>query len=81
MEVLVDLSAVQTNMIYLSVPDAPALAARLAKAGVLGGALGPNTLRLVTHYEITDADISSTLAVMETCLAEMGPSEVTGTRV
>lgn len=28
---------------------------------VLVGAFGPNDLRVVTHYEITDADVETTL--------------------
>lgn len=68
--VSVDLEAVQTNMVYLTVPDAPALAERLARAGVLCGALGPHSIRMVTHYEIRDADIARALGAVEACLAE-----------
>jgi threonine aldolase len=69
--VTVDLQAVQTNMVYLTVPDAPTLAARLARAGVLCGALGPQSIRMVTHYEIGDDDIVRTLEAVEACLAEV----------
>ena len=50
---MVDLEAVQTNMVYIGVDDAPALEAALAKRGVLGLALGPNRVRLVTHLDIS----------------------------
>lgn len=68
--VSVDLAAVQTNMVYLTVPDAPALAARLARKGVLCGALGPQSVRMVTHYEIGDDDVARTLEAVEACLEE-----------
>lgn len=61
----VDLGAVQTNMVYLSVTDADDFAERLEAEGVRVGALGPQTVRLVTHYEITDDDVTRTLEAAE----------------
>ncbi len=62
--VSVDLRAVQTNMVYLSVADAPALARAMAARGVLGNALDAHSIRLVTHYEVGDEDIEHALAVI-----------------
>ncbi len=66
--VSVDLAAVQTNMVYLNVADAGSFAERLEAAGVRVGALGPQTVRCVTHYGITDDDVARTLAVAEKVL-------------
>jgi len=54
----VDLEAVQTNMVYIGVDDAPALEAALAERGVLGLALGPDRVRLVTHMDVTREGIN-----------------------
>ncbi len=64
----VDLDAVQTNMVYLNVADAGSFAQRLEAKGVRVGALGPQTVRCVTHYQITDDDVARTLAVAEKVL-------------
>lgn len=66
--VTVELAAVQTNMVYLRVADAAGFAQRLGVEGVRVGALGPQTVRLVTHYQITDADIRRTLEAAERVL-------------
>ena len=62
--VTLDLDTVQTNMVYFTVPDAPALAAALKDAGVLSNAMTPTTIRLVTHYEVGDEDVDKTLEVL-----------------
>lgn len=54
--VSIDLDSVQTNMVYLRVADAPALAGELAEEGVLCNALPGGAIRLVTHYQIGDED-------------------------
>lgn len=53
----VDLARVETNMVYVRTGDHPApdLADELARDGVLVGALGPRTLRLVTHLDVDTA--------------------------
>lgn len=50
----VDREQVQTNMVYVHTgrTDAAALAGELAGDGVLVNALGPSTLRLVTHLDV-----------------------------
>jgi threonine aldolase len=57
----VDLESVQTNMVYLQVQDAAGICARLAERGVLCNALDASTIRLVTHYHVTDEDITWTI--------------------
>lgn len=61
----VALETVQTNMIYLTVQDAEAFAAALGAEGIQVGALGPQTVRLVTHYHVTDDDVARTLEAAE----------------
>ena len=63
-----DLSSVQTNIVYLSVDDAAAVAARCAVAGVLLSALGPRKLRLVTHHQVDDAGVERALEVLTEAL-------------
>lgn len=52
----------ETNLVYLGVPDAPGLAARLRDAGVLVSDMGPTTLRLVTHLDVDDAGVEIAIA-------------------
>ncbi len=59
-----DLTAVQSNMVYFQVNEAPALAERLAARGVKCNALGPKSIRLVTHYQISDEDVQMALRVI-----------------
>lgn len=59
--ITVDLDSVQTNMVYLKVADAPAVAAQLAQQGILCNAMGPDSIRLVAHYEVSDADVERSL--------------------
>ena len=75
-EVTLDLSTVQTNMIYFQVQNAAALADKLAEQGVLCNALGPQTIRLVTHYHISDEDVSRTIEVIRNTLAQTAPQVV-----
>jgi threonine aldolase len=67
--VAVDLAAVQTNMVYLRVADAAAFAQRLEAKGIRVGVLGPQTVRLVTHYQVSDDDVTRTLQTAEGVLA------------
>jgi threonine aldolase len=62
--ITLDLRTVQTNLVYFTVSDAPALVAKMKERGVAANALGPATVRLVTHYEITDEDVLTTLGVI-----------------
>ena len=64
----VALKYVHTNIVVLDLTDAsvtaPTLNASLKEAGILASALGPTTLRLVTHRDLSDADISKTNSVL-----------------
>ena len=42
--------------------DAPTAVARLAAQGVLMGAMGPRTIRAVTHLDVNSAQIERALA-------------------
>ena len=50
--VTLDPAEVTTNIVVFEVADAPALVAALADAGVKMGALGPRTVRAVTHLDV-----------------------------
>jgi threonine aldolase len=56
--VTLDLATVETNIIVFhlapGMPDAAAVVARAKEAGVLVSALGPRTLRAVTHGDVSD---------------------------
>jgi threonine aldolase len=52
----IDLAAVQSNIVIFSLRaqgDAHALARAMASHGVLGSAIGPHTVRLVTHHDVS----------------------------
>ena len=57
----VELASVQTNMVYADVPDASALVAALAEQGVLANALGPRSVRFVTHADLREGDVERAL--------------------
>jgi threonine aldolase len=48
--------------------DAAQYAATLKANGILAGALGKNFVRLVTHMDLTDADIEMTCEVLKRTL-------------
>ena len=54
----VDLATVQTNMVYLRLEDAPGFLARLEREGVRANTMGPTAVRLVTHADVDDGDVS-----------------------
>ncbi len=51
----VDRAGVDTNIVVVPCADAPAVVASAREQGVLTGAVGPRTLRLVTHLDVDDA--------------------------
>ena len=64
----VDLTAVQTNIVIFALRqkgEAPALVAKLKENGILSSAIGPDHLRLVTHYDVSreDCDICAAALV------------------
>ena len=58
--IALDLATVETNIIVFhlapGMPEAALVAARAKEAGVLVSALGPRTLRAVTHRDVSPAD-------------------------
>jgi len=64
----VDLQAVQTNMVYAQVPQAPAFTQRLRRLGVLANPMGHNRVRFVTHRDLCDEDIPLALERIEQAL-------------
>lgn len=52
----VDPASVDTNIVAFERPDAPAYVTAAREAGVLIGAVGARTIRLVTHLDVTRAD-------------------------
>ncbi len=69
----VDPKAVETNMVLVQVTDAGAVAARAAEQGVLVGATGPTTLRIVTHLDVDDAGIRHAGSVLARLLRAQPP--------
>ena len=67
-QVQVDPEAVETNMVLMDVgptgKTGEEFVALLKEAGVLAGAMGPTTLRLVTHKDISPADVERALQVI-----------------
>jgi threonine aldolase len=68
----IDPARVQTNIVVFRVSDtgmdAPSFSRRLKERGVLAGAINPNDVRMVTHYDVSRADCERALeAVGEVC--------------
>jgi threonine aldolase len=65
---VVDPARVETNLVMLDLHDAPLDAAQLTAAareqGVLVSPFGPRTVRLVTHLDLTDDDVTTTATVL-----------------
>jgi threonine aldolase len=66
---MIDISFVKTNIVFMDVgenlPDAAELASMLGTEGVFVLPLGPRRLRAVTHYRVTQDDIAEALAVFK----------------
>ena len=67
--VSIDPSAVTTNIVVFEVADAPALIAALADAGVRMGALGPTTVRAVTHLDVGADDVAQAVEAVRALVA------------
>ena len=52
----------ETNIVVVTVPEAPAFVARLAEYGVRCFPVAPDRLRLVVHLGIDDDDVAATVA-------------------
>jgi len=67
-----DPAAVETNLVFFDLKgslDAPTLVERLLAHGVRMGALGPRTVRAVTHLDVSAQQIEHTLQAARTVLA------------
>lgn len=64
----VDMKAVQTNMVYAQIPQAPDFALRLRELGVLINPMAANRVRFVTHRDLRDEDIPLALTRIEQAL-------------
>jgi threonine aldolase len=64
----IDPGAVETNIVIFSVPDAPALVARLADAGVEVTQLDAQRIRCVTHLDVDRAGIERALEAFRSAL-------------
>jgi threonine aldolase len=67
--VRIDPATVETNIVIFEIDDAPARAAKLRDAGVDIGALGPRSIRAVTHLDVDRAGIERALETMRLVLA------------
>lgn len=60
----VDPSLAETNIVVVDVPDAAAVVAAAREEGVLVGAVGPRRVRLLTHLDLTRADVDRAAKVL-----------------
>jgi len=67
--VWLDAGAVATNIVVFEVDDAPGLIAALESAGVRMGALGPRTVRAVTHLDVDRAGVEQAVEAVAAALA------------
>jgi threonine aldolase len=65
---VVDPATVETNIVVLVVPDAPAIVARCREQDVLVGALDPTHLRVLTHLDVDDEQVDTAAAVIRNAL-------------
>jgi threonine aldolase len=55
---------VDTNIVVVDVPDAPAVVTAAREHDVLVSAVGPRALRLVTHLDVTRAQVETAASVL-----------------
>ena len=69
----IDMESVQSNIVYFDVPgrDAAAISASLSAKGVEIGAMGSETLRAVTHLDVTREQVLEAAQVLSSELAQM----------
>jgi threonine aldolase len=60
----IDLERVQTNMVYITLPDAPQKLQTWAAKGVKAGMMAENLVRLVTHFQIDDDMLEYAISVI-----------------
>ena len=70
----IDPGDVQTNIVIFTlkadseVGDAPLIVKKLREHGVLGSAIGPDAIRLVTHYDVSRADCERAAEILQRLL-------------
>ncbi len=69
----VDPAGVDTNIVVVDVPDAASVVAAARESGVLVSAVGPRTVRLVTHLDVSAAQAHEAAAVLGKVLAGVLP--------
>lgn len=67
----VDPASVDTNIVVIDVPDAAAVVTAARDAGVLVSAVGPRTVRLVTHLDVSAEQARDAAVVLGKVLAEV----------
>ena len=59
-----DPALTETNIVVVEVPDAPAVVAAAREQGVLVGAVGPTRVRMLTHLDVSRADVEQAAEVL-----------------
>lgn len=67
--VSIDISSVQTNIVYFDVDDAPALVDTALTNGVAMLAFGPRTIRAVFHLGVSESDTTKAIDILGGILA------------
>lgn len=68
--VVIDTEPIETNIVVFEAPGAPALCSALKERGVLMMALGPTTVRAVTHLDVGPEVIDGALEALRDVLAD-----------
>ncbi len=63
-DVFINMATVQTNMVYFTIKNAAEIVEGMKQRGVLCNSLGADSIRLVTHYHITDKDVQKTIEII-----------------
>ena len=64
----IDLLTVQTNMVFVALPNAYRASNELFAEGIRASVMAQDCLRFVTHHQITDDDISTTIQIAQKIL-------------
>jgi threonine aldolase len=70
----IDLEGVQTNIVIFKVADATAVVAGLKAEGVVASAIGPDAVRLVTHFDVSLEECERVAEMLPRLLVEGVPS-------
>jgi threonine aldolase len=60
---------IETNIVVLQVPDAPAVGLAAREQGVIVSVIGPKLIRLVTHLDVDDEGLDRAIEVLTPLLA------------